>query len=444
MQRNLYILTLLVIAAIQCAIGQRTPADTLRPAMRSDTVYLPPAWQKTGILQPPVSFSVSATSLTTCISQPATISLTVPERGLGSMLIFSVPQNDSIRTSLRQMPDNNGHFLLTTEADKPGRYSFSFILLTATVTLTQSVTVEATPCSLSLTAPEYNCSTGTFAFRHMGGDTSAVSYMAVGITSWTTRPDAHTVTPACDAEPFTLMARSHSNPTAITTFTWNYTQTCPANCLPPPVPPSSTTVAPPANPCAGADSTLGQPLQLLPPDYDCQSGILRFRTSGGSGGQLSFMSPGITGWIDNCVTNIQSFALIADIRNPDLPVDPFMLFVREMNEDGTVTMAQLRWDPKESCRNAAARKAVSDQPLVVEAAGNPVYGNVADVLLDGLQHEPVRLRVVSLQGQTISEQSFPAASGPVRTQIRTGQQAGVYLIEASTPTRRKSIRIVKQ
>lgn len=445
MQKIIYILTWLVLTAIHTTMGQTAPPDP-RPATQSDTVYLAPAWQKSGSLPLPVSFSVSATSLTTCISQPVSISLTIPERSLGSMLIFSVPQGDSIRSRLLSVPDRNGYFVLTTEATRPGQYAYSFILLTADTTITRSVIVEATPCSLSLVAPEYNCSTGDFTFRHMGGDTSAVSYMAVGITSWTTKPDALTVRPECDSRPFTLMARSNSDPTAITTFTWNYTLVCPDNCLPAPAPPTSATVAPVANPCASPDSTLGQPLQLLTPDYDCYSGRLIFRVTGGSGGQLSFMSPGITGWIDNCVTNIQSFALIADIRDPDIPVDPFTLFVKEVNEDGTVTMAQLRWDPKSACREGSARIAVSDsdQPLVIKISGNPVYGTVADVLLDGLQHEPVRLRVVSLQGQTISEQSFPAATGPVRTQIRTGQQAGVYLIEAFTPTRRKSIRVVKQ
>ncbi|OIN58808.1 T9SS type A sorting domain-containing protein [Arsenicibacter rosenii] len=446
MQKNLYILTFLVVAAIHCALGQRTPADTLLPAIRTDTVYLAPAWQKTGILQPPVNFSVSATSLTTCISQPVTISLTIPERSLGSMLIFSVPQNDSVRTSLRQAADNNNLFLLTTEAVKPGRYSFSFILLAANITLTQSVTVEAAPCSLSLIAPEYNCRTGSFVFRHMGGDTSAVSYMAVGITSWSDKPGPFTVKPACDAGPFTLMARSDSDPTAITTFAWNYTQTCPENCPPTTAPPSSTTVTPviTANPCASPDSTLGQPLRLLAPVYDCSSGVITFRITGGSGGQVSFMSPAITGWTTNCQTNIQNFALIADIRDPAVFIEPFMLFARELQEDGSYEMARLRWDPKTACGEGAGRTALSEQPLLVEVAGNPVYGNLAEVVLDGLQQEPVQLRVVSLQGQVISEQAFPAASGTVRTRIKTGQSSGIYLIQAFTPTRRKSIRIVKQ
>ncbi len=443
MQKIIYTLTWLVFTAIHITMGQTAPPDSL-PATRSDTIYLAPAWQKNGSLPLPVSFSVSATSLTTCISQPVTISLTIPERSLGSMLIFSVPQGDSIRSRLLSVPDRNGHFLLTTEATRPGQYSYSFILLTADTTITQSVTVEATPCSLSLIAPDFNCSTGDFTFRHRGGDTSAVSYMAVGITSWTTKPDALTVTPECDTRPFTLMARSNSDPTAITTYTWNYTLACPENCRQEPVPPSTTTVAPVSNPCASPDSTIGQPLQLLAPDYECQSGGIRFRVTGGSGGQLSFMSPGITGWIDNCITNIQSFALIADIRNPAIPVEPFMLFVKEVKEDGTVDMAQLRWDPKGSCAEAAARKAVTELPLVVEVADNPVSGNAVEVRLDGLQQEPVQLRVISLQGQIISEQSFAATTGPVRTVVKTGQASGIYLIQATTPTRRKSIRIVKQ
>ncbi|QJD77818.1 FG-GAP repeat domain-containing protein [Spirosoma rhododendri] len=81
--------------------------------------------------------------------------------------------------------------------------------------------------SLRLVAPSYSCSSGAFTFQTTGGDGSAIEFMAIGITGWTTNPnqfvDRETRT-AADAPIITLRARQNGLEVS---YEWNIRYVCP-------------------------------------------------------------------------------------------------------------------------------------------------------------------------------------------------------------------------
>ncbi|MGV3561559.1 hypothetical protein, partial [Larkinella arboricola] len=42
-----------------------------------------------------------------------------------------------------------------------------------------------------------------------------------------------------------------------------------------------------------------EPLQLVAPDYNCQTGAITFRTTGGDGSPIEYMAIGVKGWSTN-------------------------------------------------------------------------------------------------------------------------------------------------
>ncbi|OIN58488.1 T9SS type A sorting domain-containing protein [Arsenicibacter rosenii] len=298
------------------------------------------------------------------------------------------------------------------------------------------------PQPLTLLTPVYDCATQQFTFLSRGGDGSEVTYMAVGITGWTAQKGPHRLQPFCDVEPFILRARQAGNPVAIVTATWNYTATCPDNCTAQTAPPSTTAVN--TAECGSPAPAIGQPLMLLPPVYDCQTGAIQFLVSGGNGNPVEFMSVGITGWTTNCHNRLDSPDLVADIQQPGSGVVPFTLFARQRNTDGGYTLVQYRWDAKAAC-GLAPRSGIDQETgaLTVHVLGNPVQQNLVELTIDGIRQEPLTISVHTILGQLIGSKTVEGTQQAIWLQMPLQAGAGTYLIQASTPTRHKSVKVVK-
>lgn len=118
---------------------------------------------------------------------------------------------------------------ITGTVTTPGVYPVTVSVLTTggSVNTNFKITVlAATGTPLTLTAPDYNCSTGAFTFRTTGGDGTTIEYQAPGITGWTTNPnqfvDRESRT-ANDVQPFMLMARQSGN---VVTYVWDLKAAC--------------------------------------------------------------------------------------------------------------------------------------------------------------------------------------------------------------------------
>ncbi|QKZ14737.1 T9SS type A sorting domain-containing protein [Spirosoma sp. KUDC1026] len=83
--------------------------------------------------------------------------------------------------------------------------------------------------------------------------------------------------------------------------------------------------------------------------------------------------------------------------------------------------------------------------LSVRVLGNPVTGDRVVFEVSGTGGVPVQLRLLSQQGHVVSQQPL---AGSDRTSERcelslAGQAAGVYMLEVSTATQRRTAKVIK-
>ncbi|GAB3705630.1 hypothetical protein GCM10027592_38300 [Spirosoma flavus] len=95
--------------------------------------------------------------------------------------------------------------------------------------------------------------------------------------------------------------------------------------------------------------------------------------------------------------------------------------------------------------NSPARQGVAELvPLGIVVQGNPVEGDYATIKVTGADGQPLQLRLTSEQGHSVSEQMLPAVESTATYRVRLGRSSGVYLLDASTPTQRQVVKILKR
>ncbi len=386
----------------------------------------------------PVVTGLAVSPATVCAGQPLSFSANVGS--LSGSYAYTLTNGTLPLSGTSTSPA----FSQTLLAQQTGPQTYTLTVQSGTLVTSQIVSATVNSCSvvspLTLIQPLYDCATGAFTFQSYGGDGSPVSYLAVGITGWTSRPGPYLVQPFCDVQPFTLYARQESNPTALVSYTWNYTLTCPVNC--------STTTPPPLTNPAGCNTPVasqGPQLTLLAPEYNCQTGEIRFKPNAGNGTLIEFMSIGITGWTSNCLSRIDSPALVQDIRNPSSTVDPFVLIARQKYPDGTYYFTQYRWDAKAGCAVSGREPATNQAPeLDVSILGNPTLSGSVDLVIREIDGPSATIDVTDLQGKRVHQQTagYAAAGQPIRVQL--GNVTGFYLIKITSGSRRKTVKVVRQ
>lgn len=88
----------------------------------------------------------------------------------------------------------------------------------------------------------------------------------------------------------------------------------------------------------------GKPLALVEPGYDCSSGYITFKTTGGDGTSIEFMAAGITGWTTDPVQQVSN-----ELREADT-LPPFTLMARQSGQVVTDT-----WDLDAACAGTPLR-----------------------------------------------------------------------------------------
>lgn len=173
----------------------------------------------------------------------------------------------------------------------------------------------ATPVSTGLTLlePTYDCATGVIIFNTAGGDGTAITYSAVGVTrsSATTRIGTVEAGLRQDPKPIVITA-TQSGVTVRYTFDFatycrNLTPVLPPNPVTPPTP--------------------GGPLTMQQPTYNCQSGVIQFNTSGGNGSPITFQAIGV---------QLPSPTSTSGTVEPGLRADPKPIVIRATQ--GSVTV----------------------------------------------------------------------------------------------------------
>ncbi len=261
--------------------------------------------------------------------------------------------------------------------------------------------------SFALLDPAYNCQSGAITFNSGGGNGSAVEFMVPGVTGWTTNPN-HTLGEGIrrDAQTLTIFARQSGQEVSLT---WNIRGACDGSAPTPTPPPVVNTPAGPSAPIS-----TGGTFALATPAYDCQTGTLTLKTSGGNGGTVEYMSPGVTGWATNA-----THVLEAGVRRD---AQTLTIFARQSGQQ-----VSLVWNIRGACTSVGvarvAQKRVLMEPKMV-VMPNPATDQV-HLVWPGIANADWTSRFVSASGH---EMSVPVMSNQEGLQATVKHLAtGVYL-----------------
>lgn len=314
----------------------------------------------------------------------------------------------------------------------------------STVTLAVTSTPPVGSQPLQLIAPTYNCLTGVFQFNTTGGDSNPISFSAIGITG-TRISNTASLVDDVDAQLAEDIRNGRSNVAPIrlsatqsgmnVTYLWDAVATCTSSSTLTP-PPTSTTAA-----CGSPDETLGQPLQMVVPTYNCQTGDIRFNTTGGNGSAITYLAIGIVSETTNCVDRMDN-EVAMDVRNDRPNVQPFTLIARQGGQSSTFS-----WDARAYCRTAPAARRANELPnggLQVSVLSNPVEQDQVEVLITGADDALVQLSVTDVSGRVISRQVVGRVRASERQLLYVGSAPGVYFVRVQTLTGAQTVRILKK
>ncbi len=202
------------------------------------------------------------------------------------------------------------------------------------------------------------------------------------------------------------------------------------------------TAADPQNAAASGTLTINvasaggmQPLTLLEPLYDCATGALTFRTSGGDGSPVYFFCVGVAG--NSTATN---YVLEAPIRN-DANSQPLEITATQNG----VTTAMYRFDWRAYCQRNT-RMAASDamETWSVRAVGNPTPGEFV-VEVNGAEGLPLQVTLTDVSGRLVESRMIIPTSATHRDVFDLRRQAsGLLLLRAVGNTRTQTLKVLKQ
>ena len=114
-------------------------------------------------------------------------------------------------------------------------------------------------------------------------------------------------------------------------------------------------------------------------------------------------------------------------------------------QTGTAGEASFSYSWLAACGASQGRQGVvSETELRVIVLGNPVRDEIMQVDVRGAGGQPLRVQVINQQGNCIAETSQGLAANVERIRLRIGSAAGVYLLQVSTPTQQKTVRLLRQ
>ncbi|GAA4456657.1 hypothetical protein GCM10023189_26210 [Nibrella saemangeumensis] len=346
----------------------------------------------------PTSLTLVASATPATICSNATASLSVSVSGGVAPYTYDWTGTGTLT--------NSNSATATVSGLTAGPQTFTVVVTDAisqTATVTTSVMVQAQPdaplyTSQSVVLTQYS---GTITLDATGCEGGHISWVGSDNTSGT---NSITVTTS-------------------TTGTIVYTSLCTVGgCISDPV---SVTVTINAG-----------PLQMLTPVYDCTTRQLTIRTIGGNGNPIDYQ-------IENIRQSSPVFTLSRKDLRKTLTLKAMQLNSAGINKgyDQVVTL-DFTPQPCPSTR-VGAEEVASD--LSVTVLGNPVQGEHVEVEVRGAVGKSLRLTVTDLSGRLVTEKQIDVATETERQSLSVGKQAtGLLLLQVSTPTQRKTLKLLKQ
>ncbi len=176
----------------------------------------------------------------------------------------------------------------------------------------------------------------------------------------------------------------------------------------------------------------GGPLTLLTPTYNCTTAAISFNLIGGDGSPVTYFAPGITR---------ASITTPNGVLEPGLRFDPKTLFI-SATQNGTTVSQTFDYTAYCAIRANTGRVATPEMSndLNVTVLGNPTQSEMVEVVISNANQEGVILQISNEQGHLVSQSTTETG----RATIRLGHSVGVYLLQVSTPTRSKIVKVVRQ
>ncbi len=300
-----------------------------------------------------------------------------------------------------------------------------------------SVPGSSTGGQLTLLTPTYNCSTGDITFNTTGGDGSTITYTAVGVQRTSLTSPNGTVEPGLRADPKPLNIVAMQSGTTVN-IGFDFAAFCTNPGSGTGTPPVSTTT------CGSPAFTLNQPLRILGiAEVNCTVGSFRILTEGGNGQPIDFSNNVGLSNADptNCVRQLDGPDLVRAVNNAASDVQPFPLRIQQGNVQSPVYM----FDFKQACsRPARIGTLEAARDLEVTILGNPTLADAVEVLIGNPAGERIDLRVTNAQGQAVSTGTAQPTTQTLRRTVGLGHAPGVYWLQVSTPTRSKTVKVVRQ
>ncbi|ADB39794.1 T9SS type A sorting domain-containing protein [Spirosoma linguale] len=188
-------------------------------------------------------------------------------------------------------------------------------------------------------------------------------------------------------------------------------------------------------PASATVTVQGAPLRVITPLFDCASGKLTLRTTGGNGQPIEYQIPSVTtGWEATNPVSIQAKDFKKSLK----------LRARQRSVGkGGFESDELDYQLP-ACPGARVASPETDTELRVVVLDNPITGQAVVVEVRGAEGQPLRLALTNLQGQPISEKTLEQARGVETQSLSVGSQgAGVLLLRVSTAGQTKTLKVLK-
>ena len=257
---------------------------------------------------------------------------------------------------------------------------------------------------LVLLEPLYNCQTGQITLQTTGGDGTPIVFNVPGVQRSSPTSTTGVVEAGLrnDPKPITITATQNG---VTVTYVFDFFDYC----------------------------SRPRVLTLIAPLYDCVTGAITFRTTGGNGSPIVFTAPGV----QRSSPTSPSGVVEAGLRNDPKPI------MITATQDGVTTTYVFNFA---AFCSGSARVATGEptRTLEVTVMGNPNPNDWADVEIRGAQGHPLQLRLSNSHGQWISEHSVDLANPVERHRIRFDSSAGLYMLQVSTPTQTRIVKVIRQ
>ncbi len=362
-------------------------------------------WRMDNINPPPVAPVIANATGTVGVSffqvipsftDPEVLPLSYTVTGLPANLLFSGGAGGivaGVRTTA-------GVFPVTVSAqDRSGNVT--------SVTYTLTINPAGGGTTLALLAPTYNCATGFITFNTSGGNGTPIVFSAPGIQRASATSPTGTVEDGLRGDPKPILLQATQGSTTVS-FTFNLAAAC------------------------GGGPSVGGPLQLLAPTYNCATGAITLNTSGGDGSPIVFNAPGV---------QRGSLSAVNGTVEDGLRNDPKPILLQATQSGTTVSFT---FNLPAAC--GSARRGVGEltTDLAIKVFANPTVSGTAEVEITGADGQPLHWTVSDARGRSISEERIEQATPLEKRTVRLNAEPGLYFLRVSTSTQVKTAKILRQ